>query len=320
MRSRWNQKNYWYYYFLAFVEDQSGSIDEALKNYSIAMALNRGAHGSASVGRGSTVQRALVAGHHRYEERPARSSPASPRPGRCTLSCGYLHHELGDFERARREYDRVTESDDQDSIARAARLNRANIDAESGEVERARARIRCAPLPGLRRRGDPSQPGDPSIEDGPARPGREGSERACWSWSTTLKEPGEILAERALARLLSGRITDALDDAAEAGRIHPCPAHDRLWQRVLLSAAPIRPDPARPARGRGRVPAGRQEVERRSPGCGDGLAGRSSGRNGAAYRANLTRAVILAALGKQASAVDAASRALALSRSLRKPI
>ena len=39
----------------------------------------------------------------------------------------------------RAEYDRVTAANSTDRIARAARLNRANLDAESGSVDRARA-------------------------------------------------------------------------------------------------------------------------------------------------------------------------------------
>ncbi len=236
-----------------------------------------------------------------------------PEARQVHLELGYLHHELGDFDRARREYDRVTKSDNVDSYARAARLNRANIDAESGAVER--ARVEYDALLSLDFADAVTRHSRAILSMRMGQPDRaEKDLSVLLEMGESLKKPGEILAARARARLQSGRITDAIADASEARRIHPCPAHDRLWQRVLLSAHRFdriqleRPEAA------AQLPLGGRKLIADLQAATIALARRSSGGDEAAYRANLTRAVILAALGKQAAAVAAASQALALSR------
>src|SRR5262249_5778548 len=121
------------------------------------------------------------------------------------------------------------------------------------------------------------------------------------------------LAARALARLLLGRTDGAIADASAARAAHPCPAHERLWQRALLAAGRFeelgidRPDA--PAR----LPLGGRRLRSDLRAAAEGLAPRAAGDDRAAYRANLSRAVLLAALGEPDAAVAAASRALALS-------
>ena len=51
-----------------------------------------------------------------------------------------------------------------------------------------------------------------------------------------VKNRDEMLAARALARLLLGQPADALSDATDAQRDRPSPAHERLRQRAILAA------------------------------------------------------------------------------------
>ncbi len=261
-------KNYWYYFYLAFVEDQSGLSEEALKNYSIAMALNPTSpwvrFSRARIYRSKGLWSQAIHDMQTALEELAGQSEAR----KVHLELGYLHSELGDFERARREFDLVTESDDGDSYARAARLDRANMDAESGAVERALAEYDA--LLALDFNDVVARHSRAILAMRMGQPDRaEKDLSVLLEKGESLKNPGEILAERARARLLSGRIPAAIADAGGARRVHPCPAHDRLWQRVLLAAHRFDRDPARASRGRGPAPTGRPEVDRRSPGRGD---------------------------------------------------
>ena len=52
----------------------------------------------------------------------------------------------------------------------------------------------------------------------------------------TIGDRDDVLATRAIARLLSRQRSEAVADAALAQRLRPCPAHERLLQRTLLAA------------------------------------------------------------------------------------
>src|SRR5207248_2418707 len=131
------------------------------------------------------------------------------------------------FARARAEYDGITAANATDSFARAARLNRANLDVESGAIDHA------------------------------------------------LAEYGALLG---------------LDLGDTAVR------HSRALLELRLGQAALPENHLTALRA-----------------AAEGLARRAAGRDLAAYRSGLTRAVILAALGEHDAAVAAASRALDLS-------
>ena len=128
-----------------------------------------------------------------------------------------------------------------------------------------------------------------------------------------MKQRGEYLSERRSARLLLGRAADAMADAVEARRIHPCPAHDRLAQRTFLAARRYdllqldRPE------NFAMFPRGGQRLEAELRAAAADLALFAAGRDERAFRAGLTRAAILAALGDHRAAMAAADRAAALS-------
>jgi tetratricopeptide (TPR) repeat protein len=128
-----------------------------------------------------------------------------------------------------------------------------------------------------------------------------------------LKNRHDIAAARALARLLIGRAAMAIGDASEVREAHPCPPHERLWQRALLAAGRFQDLRVDRPETLARLPLGGGWLRADLHAAADGLAGPAARRDVAAYRACLNRAVILAALGEHDAAVATASRALALS-------
>src|SRR5262249_24976565 len=136
---RLEQDNYWYQYVLAYIEDQAGFHDDALNDYSVAAALKPDSpwvrHSRAKLYR----KQGRWAWAIDDMNSALRDFRGQPEARSVQLDLGLVYQELGDFARARAEYDRVTATSATDRVARAARLNRANLDAESGAIDRARA-------------------------------------------------------------------------------------------------------------------------------------------------------------------------------------
>ncbi|MGP0066504.1 MAG: protein kinase domain-containing protein [Isosphaeraceae bacterium] len=309
---RIEQDNYWYQYFLAYIEDQADLIDDALNHYSVAVALKpKSPWVRFSRAR---LYRSKGLWSQAIEDMNTAVDELRDRPeGRQVhLELGYVHQELGDFARARAEYEEVIRSNDADSYARAARLNRANLDAESGHVDRARKEYDALMSLDL---GDAAARQSRAILE--LRMGQsdlaEKDLNSLLEMGFPLKHPGEILAARALARLLGGRPAEALEDASEARRAYPSPAHERIWQRALLAARRFDSLQFDRPESLWLLPVGGDRLEADLRLAANGLARLAAGRDEMAYRATLTRAVILAALGEADKAFIAASRALALS-------
>ena len=309
---RLEQDNYWYHYFLAFHLDASGSIEEALNHYSIAVALkprspwvrfsrsrlyrSKGAWSSAI----EDLKTALEELENRSEARQVH------------LELGYVYQELGDFAQAHAQYEIVIGPDDQDDYARAARLNRANIDAEIGNDQIALKEYDTLLALDL---SDTATRQSRAILE--LRMGEvalaEKDLSALLEMGFRLKNPSDILATRALARLMAGRSNEALEDASEARRIAPSPAHERLWQRALLAAHRFdaivfdRPEFINS------LPLGGRPLESDLRIAVNGLNEIATGHGEVAYRALMTRAVILAALGEEGKALADSSRSIALS-------
>jgi tetratricopeptide (TPR) repeat protein len=304
--------NYWYQYFLAYVEDQAGLTDDALNHYSSAVALQPRSpwvwFSRARIYR-SKGRWAWAIDDMRMALNELGQGPESRQ---VHLELGYLYQELGDFPRARAEYNSVLAANVRDDIARAARLNLANIDVESGAIDRARAEY--DELLGL-------EPGDTAVRQSRAllelRMGQ--AERAEHDLTALLdldlkpKNPNEILEARALARLLLGRTAQAMADASKARRAHPCPAHERLWQRTVLAARRAEHLDLDQPQTLALLPLGGRRLEADLRAAADALARIATARGETAYRALLTRSVILAFLGESKAAIADASRALALS-------
>ncbi len=127
---------------------------------------------------------------------------------------------MGDFVNARRDYDRLIEENGTDDDGRAARLNRANLDADSGEFERARKAYSDLLAEDLR---------DTEVRFSRAilelRLGRPALAEKDLSVLLVTRHPtpkkrGEYLAERAQARLLLGRGGGG-DGGRRRGPAHP---------------------------------------------------------------------------------------------------
>ena len=306
------QDNYWYHYFLAFHEDDAGFMEDALNHYSTAVALKPKSpwirFSRSRLYRSKGVWASAIEDMNTaLDELQGR-----PEARQVHLELGYVYQELGDFARRRRQYDEVTRTNQDDTYARAARLNRANLDAESGEVERARDEYDALLSLDF---GDAATRQSRAILE--LRMGQglraEKDLSTLLEMGFQLKHPGEIHAARALARLLERRAVQALEDATEARRVYPCPAHERIWLRALLAAGRFdalqfdRPETL------SLLPIGGERLDADLRAAERDLARRAAGRDLSAYRASLTRAVILAYLGERAQAVGAANRALALS-------
>jgi len=309
-RLEWN--NYWYQFLLAYLEDNAGLVDDALKNYSVAAALKPESPGV----RFSRAR--LYRSKGRWDwaiedlQKALEQLGGRPEAPQVHLELGYLYQELGNFAGAQSEYQKVIALDQAGTYARAARLNRANIAAESGEVERAHREYDA--LLAL-------DPHDTAARHSRAllelRLGRAESALAdlttLLEMKSKLRNRDEILAARALALLLLARADLAVADATLAQRLRPSPGHERLRQRTLLAAR--RPESLQLDRPEdiALLPVGGRRLKLDLRAAADGLDRLARSDHQQAYRASLSRAVILAALGEHGAADAAATRALDIS-------
>ncbi|APW60731.1 protein kinase domain-containing protein [Paludisphaera borealis] len=304
--------NYWYQFYLGFLEDQAGLRNDAVHQYSIAAALKpespwvlfsrarlyrmKGLWSWAIV----DLERTLVLMRDRKEVVQVR------------LELGYVHQALGDFARAREQYDAALKVDPDGPLGRAARLNLANIDAESGLVERAHAGydavLKLDPNDSAARysralldlRMGRPQAVAPALDVLIARESR----------GVAL---GDLLATRAVVRMMLRREDEAVADATEARRLDSSPAHDRLVQRTLLRAGRYRQLRLNRPEELALFPLGGAALEADLVAAEAAIADRAPSDPGEVYRDHLTRAVILSALGRHAAALATADRALAAS-------
>jgi len=312
-RAAWLRRdNYWYHFLLAYLEDEAGFVDDALDHYSVAAALKPESPGVRfsrarlyrSKGRWDWAIEDLTSVLEKLKDRPE-----APR---VHLELGYLYQELGNFPGARSEYDEVIKLDRSGTYAKAARLNRANVAAESGEVELARQEYDA--LLAL------------DLEDTAARHSRAllelrtGRAENALLDLTALLEPkqrlrnrDEMLAARALALLLLSRSTEAVADATLAQQLRPSPGHERLRQRTLLAARQSDSLQLDRPEDLALLPLGGRRLSLDLRAAADGLDRLARSHPDETYRASLSRAVILAALGDHNAAVTAAKKALDLS-------
>jgi tetratricopeptide (TPR) repeat protein len=303
---------FWYQFALAYHYGLFDDVDRALAHYDAALALRPDAPWALFNRAQLYWSRKGAWDRAKADLERVRDAPGGPDPSALRLEFGQVAQRLGDFPRALAEYQQALAMDPGGAPALKALLNRARIVAELGAFERARADYEALLA------SDP--------DDGDARTGRAllalrlgDAESAEADLSRLLDGPGSAgrradwLASRALALLVLGRPSDALRDAEEAWRLRPDPRRARLRARVALASgidpAPGALDPDAvdrlPARGpaleadlrdaadRFRAPAGRPEATIALP-------------------ALLSRALLLAALGRHDEARAAADRAVAI--------
>ncbi|HEX8202181.1 MAG TPA: tetratricopeptide repeat protein, partial [Isosphaeraceae bacterium] len=293
---------FWPHFYLSYCHDLAGHADEALVHANAAVTLRP----DSSWARFNRAQllRARRDWDRAQEDLRRALDHETGTPGttflKAHIELGLVLQALGDFPGARAAYDTVlTAGAGSPELRRAARLNRASLDAQAGAEARARAGYLAL------RADDPDDPdaalglallalqrGDPARAEADldrlvkARPG---SARA---W-----------ALRARTRLALGQADAAVADAARARELDPSPAHDRLWTRVLLASGRL-----------DGLPLDHPEDLAALPAAGPALAEdlrRAAGRLATATDApaRLTRAVLLSALGDPGAPAEA-SRAV----------
>ncbi len=301
--------NHWYQYFLAYLEDRAGSMDEALRDYSVAIATRP----SSPWVRFSRARLYRAKGRWDLANEDLTQAlemlAGRPEAAKVELELGYLYYELGNFPAARREFNNVIRVNPRGIYGPAARLNLANIDAESGAIERARQEYDSLLAEDF---GDTSARFSRALLELRQRQ----AQRALIDCDTLLKmgkdlkNPGDVLTTRAMALLLLNRPEEAIVDATRAHRDQPSPTRERLRQRMILAARRLDllqlDDPAEISL----LPVGgdRLAVDLRAAAQGLERFARANPRE--TFRASLVLAVILAAQSRPAAAVEAATWAL----------
>jgi tetratricopeptide (TPR) repeat protein len=305
--------NYWYEFYLAYLLDQEGLEDEALDHYSAAVAcqsnspwvrFNR-ARIYRSKGRWSWALDDLL------EARKLLASRAESL--RVALEIGLLHWSLGHFAQAADEYRGIIAAAPQSVYACAARLNLANIAAESGREASARATYEELLQSHPEERAARLSRANLSLRQGQPRAALDDLD-ALLKVSGKVNDRDDILATRAIAHLLGKQPAEAVEDARRAQQLRPCPAHERLLQRTLLAARRFddlqldRPDEIL------LLPAGGAWLTADLRAAAVELTRRTSSPQPLALRALLNEAIILSALGNHRAAIAASDRAVAMAQ------
>ena len=304
-----SSSNHWYQFFLAYLEDQAHSMDQALSHYTAALAL-RPESPWVRFSR-AKIYRAMGRWDFALEDMKTALDLLSARPeaARVHLEMGYLHYELGDFSSARREYDSVIELDAAGPFGPAARLNLANMDAESGSIDRARQAYDSLLSEDF---GDTSARLSRALLE--LRQGQ--AERARIDLTALLeqnvkpKDAADALTSRALAQVLLSHPNEAIDDVTRAQQFRLTPALERLRQRAILAARRLDivqlDDPDELAL----LPMAGPPLATDLRAAAYGLDQLALAHPDQTFRTSLTLAVVLAAQGRGRIAMAAANRAL----------
>lgn len=137
----WWRDPYWHQYALAFNLEGCDGVEGALRHYEAAIALRPSAPWA-------WFNRAHLYGCRRgawelaLRDLDRTATAASELPVdrvRILIERGKVHQADGDVVRARADYEAAMAVDPQGRLARAARLDRARLDAKAGNLRRARA-------------------------------------------------------------------------------------------------------------------------------------------------------------------------------------
>ncbi|WZO99198.1 protein kinase [Isosphaeraceae bacterium EP7] len=332
--------NAWYHSVLAMIHDSSGSLadgsgvehdDLALQHDTAALAIEPDSpYFRFALAQHYRLRNAneLALGefeqaHYDFGRLPSDlQDPAFAR--RYALEMGIVHQQLGNAADARQEYDRLIRVPKDDHYARAARINLAKLEVDSGSMERARA-IYDDLLVRARTRGDDDTKVRDDVE---ARLGRallgliQGRPSEAEADLNLLLGPNglaardltrraDAMAQRAKARLMLGKDAEALRDARAAERIDPSPSHRRLANRAALALGVDDLHNHRPE-DLILMPLAGPELKADLRRAAERLAQRAYGKGDPAddLWARLSSALILSTLGDHAAAEADASKAL----------
>jgi serine/threonine protein kinase/tetratricopeptide (TPR) repeat protein len=339
--------NAWYHSVLAMVHDSSGSLADGSGVEHDDLALQ---HDTAAVAiePDSPYFRFSLAQHYRrrnayelalVEFKQARADfarlptdrqdPAFSR--RYDLEIGIVQQQLGNAAEARKVYDDLTRRLTDDIYARAARINLAKLDVDTGALDHARTIYDDLLAMARTKAGARSPVGtDLRDDDTDARLGRallgllQGRAAEAEADLNLLLGPkglaandlmrrADAMAHRAKARLMLGNDAEALSDARLAELYDPSPSHRRLANRAALA---LGVDDLRIHRPEDLIlmPLAGPELKVDLRRAADRLARRKYGAGDPAddLRARLSSALILSTLGDHAAAEVDASKALAV--------
>jgi serine/threonine protein kinase/predicted Zn-dependent protease len=304
--TRLDPGQYWYHYLLAYqyqLRLTPEGDEQALTHYNVAVAL-RPERPWAWFDR-AQLHRSRGAWNRALEDLTTALEWAGPSDTpRIRLTLGVTQQALGDGVAARESYREVLANANGDvPLTRAARLNLARLDADAGAW-----RAALATYNDLLK----SDPDDLAARQGRAliRIRTGDVDGADSDLSELLKnDPPRAawLALRAEVRLAMGRGKEAERDAARALELRPGPAHQRLWNRVLLAVGRDLDPRLDGPEDLARLPYDGPPLERDLQQAAARLA--AMGDSGD-LRALLNRAVILAALGDHDAAEAQAGRAV----------
>ncbi len=305
------EDDYWILMYLGYYHQRTKQTARALEDYNAAIALRPrfpwARHDRALIYRERGEWQLALDDLNR-----ALESPHAAGYPDLELELGIVKQQLGDEAGARAAYQSVMTAAAGGSLTRAVRLNRATLDSQSGQSDRAWAEYNTLL--------------DENSHDALARRNRAllalrvgRPEQAEADLTILLRDEPEranmILARRAVARLALGKLERAEADAAGAYRRKPTPSHELLWVRTLLALHHARdltwinqPDDLALLPGAG--PSLRADLRATLDGLRPQLPPTEPGAT--ASLIHRTRAVLQSALCDPA-AVTEASRAIALS-------
>ena len=105
-------QNYWYHFLLGYLEDKAGLYRRRFQQLQHRRGTaDRIRPGSCSAGRGSTGRGGSGTGLAKTCSSAPRTLEGRPEATRVRLELGYLYQQVGDFDKARREYDLVIAAD-----------------------------------------------------------------------------------------------------------------------------------------------------------------------------------------------------------------
>lgn len=259
-----DESNFWSHYYMGYFYDRAGKPRDALDHYDAAIALRpespwpRYNRGQLLVARGAPAR---AAADLEKAIELAKLSPGSsdPRTLDARLNLALARQRIGDFRRAKSLYnDIIIDRSNPPAARRAARLNLAKLEADSGRSQVAIGWY----LDVLS-----EFPNDSAAESALAllelTEGRanEAEARLSRMIERSRSDP-RLWADRAIALLLLNRPDEAANAAARSVEVDPSPRHLRIQARVLLATGrrPIRdrddPDSIR------RLPFGGDRLER----------------------------------------------------------
>lgn len=315
-RATWLEPgDYWSHFFLGYHHERVGHLQRALEHYRAAVSLQpgwpwawnnlallyykQGEWGKAQ----DDLSRALELARG-FEFVEAR------------LNLGLVKMVLGDLAGARAAYDRVVVAGAGGPLARAALLNRANLEAFAGATERAWSEYDALLA---------EDPRDSLARSGRAllalRLGRAAQADA--DLTVLLRDDpdraDDIFAHRALARLVLGRLPEAESDALDAYRRKPSPSHERLLVRTRLALGHVEDllwidDPE----VLDMLPGGGPSLRLALRAAAERLRGRGRENGAAPALTCRVRSVLLAALGDPAAEAEA-TRAIVLASQSPEP-